>query len=832
MTGDSDSVALAAALSSFLSDHDDGDDALEAVLTVDADAETWTFADIPLDSGTFGELVSRGIVIKRDGEYRLADPETTRAVLAGDSVPTASSTTQRRDWSLPSIDLSAAVGLLVALLVVAGARMTAFSSAFQAGYRISPGNDPYYFRYWLEELLAAASGVTDVSVLVDPPAGVAARRPMAHATNWLLAELLGGGQWAAETVAMWLPVLGSVALGVLVFALAVVLTRDVRVGIASVLVLAVTPIHAVYTGLGFIDHNVHQYVWLGVTLLSVGWLAVAFQRTWHTDGTASAATAESILPAMSTSPFLSRPLTWVVAAVFGLSVAFGTHAWGGSPLLLLPLAAYFALRTALDVRTGVNPVVANLPLLGGLALGSVLSLAFHVGLGWHSGFVALTPLLVLGGAIAVTGLGAFWTWLDADIRGLLALEGGVALVVLVAFRLLRPADWMAATARLDDLLFRAAATETGSLFSLEYFVIFGPLYQLGMEFYIALAALLWVGRVVSRRYEPGWLLVGTYSAYLLVLATIQVRFAGQLAIPMAVLGGLGIVYLLSVVELARPPVIFEDDSASDGSTTRLGSPLSSAPTPSADDAGFDSALVLPSREKVVYLLGIAVLIFGLSLIYVPGLTAQTTYSDAEVDALAAIDTHAETTDRSYPENYVLSEWGENRMYNHFVSGESESYGYAQNTYGDFRTSEDPDGWFDEFDGRVGYVVVTEIPPDYPPESTQRQLLGGLGAGANGTAPLAHYQLLTVDEAHSAAAFAVVPGATLTASAEAGEQVTVSTNAEVDDTEFTYERTATAGEDGRLSAIVPYAGNYTVDGESVTVSEAAVLEGRTVSLESS
>ena len=827
MTGDPDPAALAEALSSFLADHDDGEDALTAVLAVDDDSATWDFGDIPLDSGTFGELVSRGIVVKHDGAYRLADPETTRAILAGGSVPRESSSPSRsRDWSLPSVDPSAAVGLFVALLVVAGARMTAFSSAFQAGYRISPANDPYYFRYWLEQLLAASAGVGDVSVLVEPPAGVAARRPMAHATNWLLAELLGGSQWAAETVAMWFPVLGSVALGALVYALAVVLTRDVRVGIASVLVLAVTPIHAVYTGLGFIDHNVHQYLWLGLTLLSAGWLAVAFQRTWRADEMASLATDATVLSAVSSSAFLRRPLTWAIAGVLGLSVAFGTHAWGGSPLLLFPLAAYVALRIAQDVRAGADPVVANLPLLGGLALGSALSLLLHVGWGWHSRFVALTPLLVFCGAVAVTGFGALWARLEIDIRGLLALEGGVAFVVLVAFRLLRPADWAAATARLDDLFFRAAATETGSLFSLDYFVLFGPLYQLGMEFYIALAALLWVGRVVSRRYEPGWLLVGTYSAYLLVLASIQVRFAGQLAIPMAILGGLGIVYLLSAVELARPPVIFGDDGASDGSTTSPG------PTMGADAASLDPSIVLPPREKVAYVVGIGLLIFGLSLIYVPGLTAQTTYSDAEVDALAAIDTHAETAERSYPETYVLSEWGENRMYNHFVSGESESYGYAQGTYGDFQTSEDPDGWFDEFDGRVGYVVVTEIPPDYPPESTQRQLLGGLGAGANGTAPLAHYQLLTVDGAHSAAAFAVVPGATLTAPAEAGQQVTVSTSVEVDAAAFTYERTATVGSDGRVSVTVPYPGTYTVDGESVTVSEAAVLEGRTVSLGSS
>ncbi|QSG12831.1 Dolichol phosphate-mannose mannosyltransferase [Halapricum desulfuricans] len=62
-----------AATESLLEDRPDLETALEELLAVDAEHDTWTFEDVPFDSGTFGELVSRDIVEKTDGEYRLRD---------------------------------------------------------------------------------------------------------------------------------------------------------------------------------------------------------------------------------------------------------------------------------------------------------------------------------------------------------------------------------------------------------------------------------------------------------------------------------------------------------------------------------------------------------------------------------------------------------------------------------------------------------------------------------------------------------------------------------------------------------------------------------------
>ncbi|ELZ21469.1 MFS transporter [Natrinema limicola] len=797
----------------FLDDRSDGETVLEAVLAVDADYGAWTFDDIDLDSGTFGELVSRGIVENVDGGYRVADRAVIEAALAGEELEESGAKDDftvdfNRFWN--GVDLRALGALFGALLAVAIARMTAYQSVFQNGYVVSPGNDPYYFRYWMENLLEQSSGPADYEVLVEP---AAARRPLTHATNWFIAEVLGGGQGAADTVAAWLPVVASVALGLVIYKLTVLLTRDVRVGVASVLVFAVTPIHAVYTGLGFIDHQLHQYFWLGITLLTLAWLAVDLQRRLEHGSNLRASVREH----------LRTPLTWFVALGFGLSIAAGIHAWGGSPLLLVPLAGYIAFRVVMDARADVSPALANLPLLVGLAIGSWISLALHHRWGWHAEFVATTPLLVLGGAITVVTLGELWRRLEIHLAGLFALEGIVAAGGLYAFKQLEPEEWGEAMARVDDLLFREGITETLSLFSTEYAVFFGPMYQLGMGFYVALLVLGWVFWRVSRRYDPGWLIIGTYAGYLLMLAGIQVRFAGQLAIPLAVLTGLGFIQLLSVVELARTPVPFQDSE-------ELVSGFQDGRSVAADGGRLlEPSIVLPNGRPVGYLLGVGLLVFGLSLIYVPGLTADVTHSEAQVEAMGAIDDHAEAVNQTYPENYVLSEWGDNRMYNHFVNGESRSYRYAQKNYGEFQANSDPDSWFDRFDDRVGYVVVTAVDEDSPAASAQAQLLKEYGVGGNGTNGLAHYRALFVDD--EVATFAVVPGATLEGTGEPGETVTVSTATSADGESFTYEREKKVGDNGRFAVTVAYPGAYSVGDDRVEVSEEDVTNGSTIELES-
>jgi dolichyl-diphosphooligosaccharide--protein glycosyltransferase len=65
----------------FLSERPDLESPLEDVLEVDEQTDSWTFDDVPVDSGRFGELVSPGIVEREGEDYRVADPDAVRAAL-------------------------------------------------------------------------------------------------------------------------------------------------------------------------------------------------------------------------------------------------------------------------------------------------------------------------------------------------------------------------------------------------------------------------------------------------------------------------------------------------------------------------------------------------------------------------------------------------------------------------------------------------------------------------------------------------------------------------------------------------------------------------------
>lgn len=309
---------------------------------------------------------------------------------------------------------------------------------------------------------------------------------------------------------------------------------------------------------------------------------------------------------------------------------------------------------------------------------------------------------------------------------------------------------------------------------------------------------------MSSCYEPKWLLLVVYSGFLCLLATIQVRFAAQFVVPLSVLGGVGFVYFLSYVDLARRPTLFGESVSSR--------------SPVATDGGQDGpSLSVPGGAKALYMLLIAVIVCGFGLIYVPSLSSQITYSDAEYEATQAIQEFEEDVDREYPENFVLSEWPRNRMHNYHVNGKSSSYGYADRHYTDF-LSLSPDQSYGEHGDRVGYVVVTD--QSASAGSTQAALFDERGDGT------AHYRAIYFGE--STAAFAVVPEATIEHSVGANTTVTAATEVQVSGETIAYEREAVSDEDGVVTVTVPYPGEYTIGEETVTVTESDVMRGATVS----
>ncbi|OYR67197.1 hypothetical protein [Halorubrum ezzemoulense] len=821
-----------AAAREFLADHPEVEDALAALVERDARDEPWTFDDIDLDSGRFGELVARDLAREVDDGYRLRNPDAIRAAIdagpadAGDATdagltataPTdagsGASTGESAHDAAPSrfstavdVDGLTLLGLVGALLAVAGARLVAAPAVFREGFVVSPSNDTYFFRYWQERLVARADGALDLWLFADM-GGAASTRPLAHATNWWVTALLGGAD-AAPAVAAWLPVVASVCLGYLVYRTARLLTGDVRVALAAVLFYGLAPVNVVYTSVGFLDHQAHQYLWLGLLVATLTALGTDIARRTTSTDARTAARAHARDARM-----------WAIALALAVAVAASAHAWGGSPLTFVPVAAVVRLRVALDVRRDRSPTFANAPLLGGLAVGAGLALAAHLALGWHESIAAVTPALVAGGALVVVGLGELWRRVSLPPLALVAAEAVVVVGGLVAYARLRPDDIDRLQTRADDLFFREGISETASLFSPDFAVVFGPLLQLGLGFYFAIAVLAVATWAVARRDEPGWLVVVCFAWYYTLLATIQARFAGQLAIMIAPLAGIGLVYLLAAIDIARPVAV----------VGRPGESGSRSPRARREDAAAEeetiTSLELPDGTRVRGYLVTAILVVLLfNLLLAPSLVGQTTHDRAQFDAALTIDAHAEEVDREYPRNFVLSQWGDNRMYNYFVSGESQGYGYARSNHDQFLASLDPDDWYDQFQDRVGYIVTTERENAPATNTTYAALHDGMGIGANDTDPTGHYQLLASDD--GVRTFAVVPGATIQVSEPSGEEVTATTTVTVGDgsdgNSYEYARSATAA-DGTATIRVAYPGEYSVGNGTVTVTNADVLAG--------
>lgn len=775
---------------SYIEADSDRHELLEALLDHQEHSGSWGFGDAPVDSGQFGELVSRPFVEDTDdGEYRFRDQNAVAAVVRNDSSESTTDSQTSSSRSVTSPDLtslraidSRLVGAVFAVFAVfVAARSLFYSSVFRDGHVVSPANDPYFYRYWQAELLEHSNGTMDFGMLAT--VGEQTRiRPLSHFLNWWTAELTG----APDLVAAFQPIVASVLLAVTVYALAHTLTRDHRVALGAVLLLALTPVLAVYTGLGFLEHRPYQYLWVGVMAASLGWLAMDVTR---------------LNQAGVTDPgrvHCRKPRAWLAAGILAIGIGAMAHTWGGSPLSYLPVATYLALRVVADHREGINPLFANGPTVAGIAVGSLGALAAHLRWGWHESIAATVPVTVAAGAVGVVLLATLWTAIDFSARSLLATEAVLGVVGVVLFWQLRPEDVDRLIDRADDLFGRETATETASLLTIEQGVIFGPLYQVGIGFYLALVPLVVITYYVTRAYNPAWLAAVCFTWFYFVLAAIQVRFAAQFSIFCAVFGAVGLVYLLNAVDLARPLALFER-TGPDGPPVRL-----------------------PQSRTVGVYLGVFIIgVLLINLIFVPSLLSQVQHSDEQFEATLLIDDHAETVDREYPANFVLSQWGDSRMHNYFVSGEAQGYGFAQSNYLPFisDTVDGPDEYYDEFSDRVGYLVLTDI--DSPPESVHRQLFDDFAADGDGPA---HYQLLYAEG--DVRAYALVEGATIEYNTSANATVTATTAVEAGGEEFTYQRTTTATEEGTATVRVAYPGTYQLGAETVTVTEDDVFEGNT------
>ncbi|RJX44606.1 hypothetical protein DM826_03050 [Halonotius aquaticus] len=780
------------ATAELLADRPEIESDLRTLLDVDADG-SWTFDDVPLDSGTFGEIVSTGIIKSVDDAYRVRDPEAVRAVLNGRTTDAAdkSSVSLSIDIAgirgrLGSLD-PVALGTLVVLLLFVVVMRTAFSwsAVFRGENVVLLGNDPYFYRFWLDELTRTPA------TLGSLPAAVRSHDVFMIATLWVGTLLLGGTQQAVSSVLTWYPVLAAVATGGLLYWIATASFADRRIGFAALGIYATTPILAYRSALGFGDH--HAFDYLLVTIAIAGLIALVTESShWRV--------------------VARRRITGVIGVILG--VAGQVHAWRGGSLLVAPLAAYIVISTLINRRKNRDPFTANAWFLGALGTAALISLAVHIALGWSPLFRAATPLLLFGWSAVVVGIGVAAHRLDLSASTMFITEvvSGIVATGIVWLTVPTVRDAMMRGVAYFSGTGSTGISETASLFSPNIGVVTTPFYYLGATFIFGLVGLVYVSYRLAAVDRSTWTVLCAYGWTLLVAGTVQLRFASQFGLLCAVFAGFVFVYVLGIVDLIDP----------------LGVVNSLDPT--TPDSTVNRTISLPEPRVLGIIVVVFLLVSGFGLFQTFTGTDDIKVSDEAYKTSIAINDYATDTGTTWPDNYVLSRWSWNRAYNYYVNGKSESYTYARNNYRDFLTATDPTPWYERLSEKpVGYVVV-EPAFGPPPDSMQARLWSNWGSATNTTAGLGHYRAIhaTADRK----VYEVVPGAELSWDGIPGETRVIQTTVTVGNETVTYERRVTAGDDGQYSVRVPYAGSYEIGSEGVTVSEAAVRSGNSVSLSDS
>ncbi|QGX94757.1 hypothetical protein EI982_08080 [Haloplanus rallus] len=674
--------------------------------------------------------------------------------------------------------------LVLALLLVVLVRLPTIQAVFRDDWVVLVSNDPYMYRYLADQALLDGP-------LPSLPDRAVQGEPLLVATLAVATWPFGAGTWGSGFVVAWYPVVAAVATAAFVYGAATRLTDDVRVGLASAGLLAVTPAHAYRTALGVADHHAFDFVWLALTALAVIELLTRGERDRR---------------------------TWLAAAALAVAVAGQSLSWEAAPLLLFPLVPGLALAALVEIRRpGPERLV---PVAAGLVGGAALAHLVHVLLGWqYAAVVYALDLLALGSVglvaivVAVRRLDGSWMWL-------LAAEAGLGVAAAVAVRSTRPL-----VTELQSGVAFFSSTQAAELTGVgaNYGAV-GVLVLLGFASVLAAPMLPLAVTWGWRRLEPSWFVVGVYTVHFGVLAALQRRFAGELAPFAAILGGVGFVMLASWFDLVRAPA----PRRTEGDTV---SPAVAA------DGGDGADLAVPDRTRVALLGGLAGVAVGAGGLYSALIDRRLVIDDATYEAARWIAGYVDDHDVAYPESYVLSKWGRNRVYNYFVNGEAASYGYARRHYEDFLFSNanTEADWYAEFDGRVGFVVTRDLPhlgliASSTVQSTLHDRFGS--AEIRSISGVGHFRAVFATDDGARKVFRPVPGATVRGPAPTGEDdVRLATEVSIPGADFEYVRRAPVT-DGTFEATVAYPGTYRIGGgeESVEITERMVSSGERATVE--
>jgi len=674
-----------------------------------------------------------------------------------------------------AIPLWAALGTALALLVAV--RLFSFPSVFRGGDVVLLSNDPWVFRYLVDQAL------TEGAISRANPTVNWRGEPLLIWTLAFFSFLLGGVESTGFVLA-WYPVVTALVSAVLVFVLARTLTDDVRIALTAVVVLAVTPLHVSRTALGFADHHAFDYMWLTLTATALTWLVV------RTDA--------------------ERRRRWQMAGVLGFAIAGQTLAWQVSPLFLVPTAGAVGVASLVVVRTDA-PTRTLAPVVGGFGLAAVVVQLVHRTLAWQNGVVAGTPALLFAGGLVVLGLVEAVDRIDRSWPALLA--AGVAIVALGTAVL-----WLAVpgfvTAALDQIRgfnayierLRTSGIGETTPITEAFGPILGPLILLGFSPFLGLPAMVWGLLRGWRHREPAWFVLAAYVVYFLGLAFVQRRWAVQLGLFLSVLAAVGFIHFAHWLALVLPPVRLRDDPPDDR-----------------------DAIEPPDRQRLALLGGFAAVGLGGSTLYSGFILSRVTIDDAAYKAAVWIRDYADERGWSYPQNYVLAAWGRVRSFNYLVSGESRSYWYARRNYEDFVFGGNPAEWYEQFAGRVGFVV-TRPRPGAAFRNNQARLHGNDGSATDTVDGVGHYRAMWESADGEVKVFTLVPGATVAGTGPAETTLELSTTATLEGTGRTveYRRRVETDSEGTFSVTLAHPGEYEVRGEgrgeTLTVGDAAVREG--------
>lgn len=746
---------------------------LEAALATE---EPWTFGDVDVDSGTFGEFVSCEFVEAYKDGYRIVDEQAARSALHENLKETPSSaagsplsTVQRYTEIQPHSGSKTIVLACLAFSVLLGFRLVSWSAVYRDGAVVLSSNDPYFYRFLVEQLLTDSSGS-----LGALPTSITNGEPLFVATMWLITKLLGGTSAIAGHVLAWYPVVSALITGLIVYYLATTLTDDPRVGVASVVLLAIIPAHAVRTSLGFADHHAFDYIWLALTLFGL--------------------TRVAIFNAQGFRNHVRSNLCGILLISTGITGS--VLAWEAGPLLIIPVGLVILFASLRAVDRNVSPLLAGGPLVIGTAIAVCLTWSAHAVLDWQTVLIISTPALLTIGSLVTLLAGEFWYQRGFSVVTLGVLEIVGAIVSVLLFSIFAPESWSRlVTAVTEQLFARRAIKEVASLLinPTQWFLLFGLILLFGLPY-------LGYGTYRARTDEQ-WLPVVVYGWYFLGLSAIQARFTGEFSAILAIFAGFGFVHIASWVDLIRPPASFLDGSI--------------------------TSVQLPDSRRLLSLAFLFLVLMSLSIALTPIVISQGTVPDGQYEMVLEIDAYSEDHDLSYPQNYVFSNWGDNRMYNYFVNGQSRSYSYARQNYARFVRSNDGSQWYQRLHDRTGFVVTTGDTVTDNPRALGTRLHTAYGARTQVAPGLAHYRLIGTADDGDYKAFAVVTGAVLNGTATSNERVTVRREVSVDDVTFQYTRQTTANANGQFSLRVPYPGTYQVNNQTATVPESAVTNGSTV-----